>query len=121
MEDKRFNHVDPKILRAIAFHSHNRKLPAELVRIYISDVGNLLERFHEAQEERDLEKIQFLAHRIKGSALNVGAVTMAENCAAIEKSLGEKLDWNHLCSQIKQLKSNMKLTTQEFHQLLRDS
>ncbi|MFW7381421.1 MAG: Hpt domain-containing protein [Oligoflexus sp.] len=118
MEAQKFNHVNPKILQSIAHHSHNRSLPAELVRIFKEDVRQLLQRFDQALEERDVSKLQFLAHRIKGSALNVGAKSMAEICATIERSLGDKHDWNKINQHIKRLNALMEQTSQEFSDLL---
>lgn len=120
MEAKGFKHINPQILKAIAHHSHNRQLPAELVKIFAEDVQPLLVRFGAALESRDLESLQFLAHRIKGSSLNVGAKAMSELCAQLESALARKLDANQARSLLKKLESAKAETMLEFQRMFRE-
>lgn len=42
--------------------------------------GNDVKGIVDAAEQRDLEKLAFLTHRLKGSALNIGAIAVGEAC-----------------------------------------
>ena len=104
----------------------------ELVELYISDSEEVMAAFEKvkANDEVDFDDVQYLAHRLKGSSLNVGMTEICHKCteirqlclnkdakgskAAMEsvlvhfrKAKARLLDWIHLhnMAQAKKLKS----------------
>lgn len=119
LESKPYIHIDPKVLDRIARHSHNRRFPRELVTIFINDIELLFERFAKAIEDEDLQQVRFLAHRIRGSALNVGAQSMASVSSEIEKSAAKALNGPLMARLFRQLKLALPATAAEFDRLLK--
>ena len=57
---------------------------AEIFDLFVRDVPNRLLALHKAIENRSCDAILREAHALKGSALGVGAMRLAQLCAAIE-------------------------------------
>jgi two-component system, sensor histidine kinase and response regulator len=56
----------------------------QLLVLYERTAAETLAEIRAALEAGDREEVRRLAHRLKGSARNVGATGMAEMCAALE-------------------------------------
>jgi HPt (histidine-containing phosphotransfer) domain-containing protein len=59
---------------------------ADVVRIFLTDVSAQLSALREAVQAHDATSIRQIAHRLRGSALMVGASTLAVICAQIEEA-----------------------------------
>jgi HPt (histidine-containing phosphotransfer) domain-containing protein len=60
-------------------------LAAELLRLFETTAAATLDEVRAAHEAGDRDEVRRLAHRLKGSARNVGATGMAEFAAALEQ------------------------------------
>ncbi len=57
----------------------------ELTAAFVADAASQLDRLREAAAEGDPEVLERGAHALKGAAASIGAVTLAELCAALER------------------------------------
>jgi HPt (histidine-containing phosphotransfer) domain-containing protein len=57
---------------------------ADIARIFLADVPAHLSSLSAAIAAGDIESVRKVAHRLRGSALEIGAVRMAPVCEAIE-------------------------------------
>jgi two-component system sensor histidine kinase/response regulator len=57
----------------------------ELTQIFSSTTPPLLDQLKSALSSHDREAVRRLAHRLKGSAANVGAKRMAAHCSVLEQ------------------------------------
>ena len=76
--------IDPAALDRLRGRSRN--LTVKLRELFVRDTGRRLEELHDAVQRADAPAVAQIAHAIKGSAANLGAQTMVEICADIEKS-----------------------------------
>lgn len=89
----------------------NDSLINELSKIFSSTTPNLLSELKNAVERDDQESIRRLAHRLKGSAANLGARRMAAQCAELERqSQNSKSELNLLL--LLQIEENFKASEQ---------
>jgi HPt (histidine-containing phosphotransfer) domain-containing protein len=56
----------------------------ELVRVFLEDSADQLEKLRVAIERTDCQAAAEVAHRLKGSGANVGAEVLAEACQRLE-------------------------------------
>ena len=56
----------------------------ELTAAFVGDAASQLDKLREGVAEGDPEVLERGAHALKGAAASIGAVTMAELCAALE-------------------------------------
>jgi HPt (histidine-containing phosphotransfer) domain-containing protein len=75
--------VDADRLRAL--RDDYGDLAAELLTLFESTATTTLDELRAAQAAGDREEVRRLAHRLKGSARNVGAIGMAELAGALEQ------------------------------------
>ncbi|HSF44122.1 MAG TPA: response regulator [Thermoanaerobaculia bacterium] len=61
-----------------------RKIVAEVVAHYLTESPRRLARMREALASGDAAALRFVAHSLKGSSAQIGAVTVAEKCQEIE-------------------------------------
>lgn len=61
----------------------------DVIRMFIDISPTVISEIRKAAEDGNARKVESLAHKLKGSARNLGASVLAENCAALE-SLGEE-------------------------------
>ena len=59
----------------------------EMVDLFLTDTGPLVDRMRTAQQTQDWTTVQKLSHSLKGSASNMGARRLAGLCARLEKSV----------------------------------
>jgi HPt (histidine-containing phosphotransfer) domain-containing protein len=64
----------------------NESIVDELTRIFKSSVPGLLADLSHAVDANDRESIRRIAHRLKGSAANIGAKRLAAGCSLLEQS-----------------------------------
>jgi HPt (histidine-containing phosphotransfer) domain-containing protein len=57
----------------------------ELIELYLEDVPSQLKALREAEERDDAKSVECIAHTLKGSCGNLGAVRMAPICAELEE------------------------------------
>jgi signal transduction histidine kinase/DNA-binding response OmpR family regulator/HPt (histidine-containing phosphotransfer) domain-containing protein len=57
----------------------------ELIELFLEDVPPQLEALREAEERDDPKSVERIAHTLKGSSSNLGAVRMAAICAELEE------------------------------------
>ena len=57
----------------------------ELTHCFLADFPKVLSRLHEARAKEDLQKVHQLAHTLKGSSANMGALRVAELCRKLEQ------------------------------------
>ena len=62
---------------------------SEVIDLFIDNSSSLLMGLAQAIERRDSQRIQALAHKLKGSCAHLGALAMVDLCAELE-TLGEK-------------------------------
>jgi len=74
--------VDPDRLRAL--RADYGAVAAELVDVYATTAAGTVAELRAALAAGDREEVRRLAHRLKGSARNVGATGMAELAGALE-------------------------------------
>jgi HPt (histidine-containing phosphotransfer) domain-containing protein len=74
--------VDPDRLRTL--RDDYGDLATRLLGVFETSVTGTLEELRTAIDAGDREEVRRLAHRLKGSARNVGATAMAELSATLE-------------------------------------
>ncbi len=57
----------------------------ELIELFLEDVPPQLKVLREAEERNDAKSVERIAHTLKGSCGNLGAVRMAATCAELEE------------------------------------
>ena len=72
--------------RLDAISMGDQEFADELVRVFLDDAGDQIERLRLAVESADAHSVAQIAHRLKGAAGNVGAETMAEACRMLERA-----------------------------------
>jgi HPt (histidine-containing phosphotransfer) domain-containing protein len=73
-----------KTLETIKQHTHKRGFLRELTQIFCDDADRIWARFEEAEQHQDWAQLEYLAHRLRGAALNIGADDVAQQCARLE-------------------------------------
>ena len=71
-------------IRAVSQDYHPGFLD-ELIALYLSQTPKLIAEMRGFAKEGDGANLEFTAHRLKGSSLNLGALQMAELCGEIER------------------------------------
>jgi HPt (histidine-containing phosphotransfer) domain-containing protein len=59
---------------------------AEVARLFLADVPVHVSALHAAIAARSAKSVEQIAHRLRGGALEMGALRMAPVCAAIEQA-----------------------------------
>jgi CheY-like chemotaxis protein len=65
-------------------------LVSELIHLYVDDTRSRLVQMRTALNERDVKKLQTIAHSLKGSSSNLGIRGMSALCLELEKTLTHK-------------------------------
>ena len=76
--------VDPDRLRTL--RDDYGDLATDLLALFETTAAATLDELHAALDAGDRDEVRRLAHRLKGSARNVGATGMAEVAAALEQA-----------------------------------
>ena len=78
-------HLDPSVVADLrALGSATEDVLGEVIGLFLGDVPLQLSALTVALEAADGEATWQVAHRLKGSALGMGAWRMAQICAAVE-------------------------------------
>jgi len=80
--------LDIELLRGLEELSPpgTESLVVELVKLFADSTPSILEELRSALAQGELTSASRLAHRLKGSAANIGAAKMSALCAQLEKS-----------------------------------
>jgi diguanylate cyclase (GGDEF)-like protein len=84
--------------------SVGRSFP-RLINSFLEDSHSNLHKLASAVDNKDADQIQFEAHGIKGSALNLGADRLAEDCRTLE-NMGRSGNLRDLDGRLEQLKDS---------------
>jgi len=60
-------------------------LVSKIINIYIDQSSTLLSNLTDAASNKDVESVRIIAHTLKSSSENVGALSLAELCRSVEK------------------------------------
>lgn len=63
---------------------HGRTLAEQMLEIFARDAPLLVTQLHRAAAAEDQTELLRLAHRLKGSASTMGAVTVADHCRQLD-------------------------------------
>lgn len=77
------NHVDPDTITMLRDVMEDGFEP--LMQSYVDDSQHRIIELHTALESQDGEQVRRLAHSLKGSSGNVGALHVAELCLKLEE------------------------------------
>ena len=75
---------------------------AELVRLFVADLGRDVDRMTKALEANDLKKLAFLAHQLKGSAGSYGFPELTRQAARLESCAKGELSGSHVEIELEQ-------------------
>jgi HPt (histidine-containing phosphotransfer) domain-containing protein len=90
---------------------------AEVARLFLADVPIHLSALDAAISADNIESVWQIAHRLRGSALEMGALRMAPVCAAIEHAArGGSL--RHAAAQADRLAREFEFTRRELEQVI---
>ena len=83
-----FQFIDLQVLQALEelSSSGDDSLIPELVQIFKDTTPPLFEEIDHAINAKEVTKLTRLAHRIKGSASNIGAKKIADICSELERN-----------------------------------
>ena len=90
---------------------------AEVARLFLADVPIHLLALGAAIAADDKESVRKIAHRLRGGALEIGAVRMAPVCAAIEHA-ARAGSLEDAAAQADSLGGEFALTRQELEQVI---
>jgi HPt (histidine-containing phosphotransfer) domain-containing protein len=91
---------------------------AEVARLFLVDVPIHLSALGAAIAAADSESVWQIAHRLRGSALEMGAVRVAPVCAAIERA-ARAGSLEHAAAQAERLDREFASARLELEQLIR--
>ncbi|WP_286235709.1 response regulator [Thalassotalea sediminis] len=66
---------------------HNTKLAKKLIHLFLSEAPQLIHEINLAIKEQNLDKVQALAHKLKGSSFNLSANKLGNLAKAIESEV----------------------------------
>jgi PAS domain S-box-containing protein len=89
----------------------------QVLRMFIDQSDELLTEIKSALSANDIDKLGGFAHKLKGSALNLGAEAIAETCRKIELMARER-DSSEMESLVKQLNREFILTKKELSDMV---
>ena len=93
--------VDPEVLNRIFENDHGAQL--DLLQKFVSQSNEVLTQFETAYSQHDSDQIRFHSHKLKSSALTVGAHSLADLCFALEEA-GKNSNWNEINGLANELK-----------------
>ena len=76
--------VDPETLNRIFADDHNGQ--QYLLQKFVSQADEIFAEFEAAYRQHDIEQVEFHSHKLKSSAVTVGANSLADLCFALEKA-----------------------------------
>lgn len=94
-------------------------LLARLVSSFRSSAGECAGALRSAVLERDLEAVREISHMLRGSALNLGGLELADQCAGLEER-AQAGAWPSI-AEVEQLERCLQRTLAELQQRVRSS
>ena len=89
---------------------------SDFVLLYFSQFEKQEKELGQNISTKEMEKIQLIAHALKGNSLNMGATALAEKCSAIEQaSISKNLD--EVITQYKELETLYPTVKQTYLQI----
>jgi signal transduction histidine kinase/CheY-like chemotaxis protein len=84
--------LDESVLRRLAALTtkDGRSLVAEVLHLFLSAAPMTLDELRGAIAQRDVRAVEHLAHKLGGSARNVGALRLARACAKLERRAAQR-------------------------------
>lgn len=79
--------LDRKVIDSIKAVSADDGFAVELYKIFVDQSAAVIAEMHLAANRHDLLAAKRLAHRLKGSAANVGATALSQKASVIESAL----------------------------------
>lgn len=79
----------PHVIDALVLAEYEQISPglaAELAELFVEDVPLRLEALRSALLQRDMRRVGQLAHTLKGSSSNLGAIQLASTCSALQSA-----------------------------------
>lgn len=85
--------VDPHVLDSLGLlqDEHDPDFLADIIDNFIADTSKRLLKLQEAQELGHINQIMAIAHSLKGSSSNIGAMPMAQICLQLQKASEQQL------------------------------
>ena len=93
-------------LRALPGRNGGSLLP-ELIAVFLSETPRLLERLAELERMRERDEFALLAHRLAGSAVNLGGTAMREAGLELEQA-ARRGDWNAVSAKRANLETHWR-------------
>jgi CheY-like chemotaxis protein len=99
----------------LALGQDDRELMFEVIRTFTTDIPRLVGQLLEGLQARNASAIERAAHTIKGAALNVGGIRMAEIARDIER-LAKELQVNACAEPVARLRQAFAELAEKLHQ-----
>lgn len=102
------------------FNSDNNldnKLIAEILNVYLTDIPIISKELEIAFEKKDLATIRYVVHKLTGSLLNLGCVTLVDLCKKIAKSIKKNNLDADTSEMLNELKENITRLVTELYEL----
>lgn len=90
---------------------------SQVIKMFVDQGSDIVEQIAALLPIMDLPKMASLAHKLKGSALNLGANKLAETCRIIEIK-GNDLESTGISELVSRLKTELELTKTEISKYL---
>lgn len=76
--------VDVSVLQGLKAYAQSSAFMPQIVAIFEEHGRSSMVELREAMEKQDLESVRRIAHRLKGSCLNIGAQALARELKPLE-------------------------------------
>ena len=108
---------DPKVL--VTLREEIGDAVIKVVKVYLDDTPNSLQKMQQALTQNDLETVKRLAHSLKSSSANVGAMQMSFLARNLEQELNQGTsDATKIAAAIKEMHDTFDLTQPMFEEFL---
>ncbi len=95
--------LDPSMLAALEELDQSQSgVMAHLIRLFLHEAPAQLAALQEAVAQGDALRVEEMAHRLKGSAAQFGAMRMSRTCAALQET-GHRADLGRAAAQMADL------------------
>jgi CheY-like chemotaxis protein/HPt (histidine-containing phosphotransfer) domain-containing protein len=87
---------------------------AEIIQVFGENAGERVAQLRRAAQSTDLQMIESVAHSLKGSSANLGAVRLAEICTRIVDSVRRGESLGNIDEVVNEVESELKFVLQFF-------
>lgn len=109
--------LDKKVISHLReLNPSDKGFVGSVATMFIEQGKNLIAEMENKFKQNDFDAVWKLAHKLKGSSINVGALRMAEVCKTIENN-GRINENGNLKSYVEELKSVFAVTKTEYEKL----